>query len=533
MAANEDKMKQKKQITISAFFCGSGPTADITDQNIIDPYLFNQVIEDDNHIKMGFDGAAMNRASDFIGFVFGLGWDKNCDEVISEVQKQIELGHKVKLNICGQSRGGVSAFLLAKQLQAIDPNYLEINLVVTDPVPGNLSITAKLDPFHISIANMATDLRDCRSLKNVLAIYSSDSGFPGAIFPPLVPLYPAGTIVETVIAPGDHGSMNSFKLTEKNMMFSCTGFIWFANVFKFLRENGTNFNFSQDLWVGSNWGAWSSEEDFFSKEFIGYSDNGKGGDNTEITTLTHQSIQPTISDAELDVEIVVAYNNVLENSERFLMNNSRTTINPDEVTFVTKQSELKTFYNQQHQLLSGNSLDDASVQISIEKKHDLFAVIKRASWNYPKIWQAFKWTVLGLGITAALFFTGGLVAIPLLQLIASPLILAPIVTLILPLIWYVLVKPPLKWAVMRLCFPKYSIRHFSPPIVSEQDSYDKMKPVLGKEARLLDEKYTLEESLNNLRSPSDSLSHQKPSESIEANYQSCETQPGSISAHLL
>ncbi len=172
---------------------------------------------DATHFKMGFNGCAIDYGAS--GLLFGSGLDVQCSQIKQVVKQLIRDGNKVKLNAIGLSRGGVAALLLAKQLGDIDQFHLETNLLLLDPVPGNMRITSSLDFFNFTLANKAVDLSHSKNLKYVEALYpyleiGDESGsrvddILAAFHVPIRPTYPAHCKVKEEIILGAH--LSAFK----------------------------------------------------------------------------------------------------------------------------------------------------------------------------------------------------------------------------------------------------------------------------------------------------------------------------------
>lgn len=113
--------------------------------------------------------------------------------------------NKVVLNVVGLSRGGIAAIQLAKTLAHIPPERLQINLMLFDPVPGNLITSSKLlDPLSLNTANSSLDLRDCHNLNDVLALYPFRPLPDFAFHAPVLPEYPVHCKVEEDAVLGCH-----------------------------------------------------------------------------------------------------------------------------------------------------------------------------------------------------------------------------------------------------------------------------------------------------------------------------------------
>ncbi|MCW8407815.1 hypothetical protein OQJ13_02385 [Legionella sp. PATHC035] len=125
--------------------------------------------KDATHYKMGFNGCGIDYG--YKGVLFGVGLEEQSDQVVEVVKKLIQDGYKVKLNCIGLSRGGIAAILATLKLSQIDRFHLETNLLLLDPVPGNLFYTAFLDFFNYSLANRAVDLSRSKNLNYVETLY--------------------------------------------------------------------------------------------------------------------------------------------------------------------------------------------------------------------------------------------------------------------------------------------------------------------------------------------------------------------------
>ncbi|MBN9227970.1 MULTISPECIES: hypothetical protein [Legionella] len=125
--------------------------------------------KDATHLKMGFNGCGVDYG--VTGLLFGAGVEEQSDQVVAVVKKLIQDGYTVKFNAIGLSRGGIAAILAALKLASIDRFHLETNLLLLDPVPGNLFSTAFLDFFNHTLANRAVDLSGSKNLNYVETLY--------------------------------------------------------------------------------------------------------------------------------------------------------------------------------------------------------------------------------------------------------------------------------------------------------------------------------------------------------------------------
>lgn len=160
--------------------------------------------------KMGFNGCLFERG--FIaGGLFGAGLDKQSLEVVDKVLQLVRKGKAVRLNAYGHSRGAIACLMLAKMLGKFDPNLIQINLVLHDPVPGNLSTTPLVDFRGITLTRQTMDLSECQNIGQVLVLYPHKpfNYFNG--HDPLVPKFPVNAAVTEEIIPGGHSAAQFLK----------------------------------------------------------------------------------------------------------------------------------------------------------------------------------------------------------------------------------------------------------------------------------------------------------------------------------
>lgn len=216
--------KSNNQV-INIFFHGTGFGQ--TSQCMFLTEHFYHTIE---QVKKVFNGVGVDHGMS--GMLWGTGIDAQCNEAMDFIKGESN-NSKVTINLCGHSRGGVAALLLAQQLQAHD--FVDsINIAMLDPVPGNLILTSLIDPFKICLANKSRDLSTCDKVKNVLLLYP---GRPMPLFlchAPMQPTFHEKTNVETVLIPGVHADTEhtnqSHSIFPKYL------------ISKFLRENGSIFS---------------------------------------------------------------------------------------------------------------------------------------------------------------------------------------------------------------------------------------------------------------------------------------------------
>jgi hypothetical protein len=196
--------------TLTVFFCGtSGDLATPTTQvgffarfargiNITTSLTDRRRSRD---FVIAFDGCGVTNG--FCGAVCAVGIRSQVQRVVDRVAWLRALACSasapalaVRLNVFGLSRGGVAAMLLAKRLAHLSPAQVELNLLLFDPVPGNLISDSKLCTpcarrgIALSNASAVTDLRECANLRSVLAIYPVEALPAYCLHAPVFAVYP-------------------------------------------------------------------------------------------------------------------------------------------------------------------------------------------------------------------------------------------------------------------------------------------------------------------------------------------------------
>ena len=451
-------------LTISAFFSGTDHKIDAASDDIWWlPTLFHENVDhtDDNpktenpQKKIGYNGCAINYG--FPGAIFGTGIDKDAKEVIEKIKAEIAKGHKVVFNAYGHSRGAITALLIAKQLGNVNPKYLEINLFLHDPVPGNLLTTAALDPFNISLANKTMDLRSCKALQNVITLYPHEALNPLMAHAPLFPRYPRHTNVEEEVIADCHAGAQYYTKIDERIHFTPASFMAFARAFKFLKACGTQFRELPKIHISGiecdeecDPNDQESIEQFLIKVYeeenkkihrkttraahsaTGLSIHVKSNPNIKYYNLHHQRLAATSLSIHVKSNPNIKYYN-LDHQH----------------------------YNLDHQRLNGSEEDKTNVRVTIEKTYGPISLIKMAITNYPNAWQALKWTVLSLAISALIVSTGGFGALPIAAGASASLIILAIVAFA-PLaggaaaaLWYSIAKPLIELTVNAIYYPNY------------------------------------------------------------------------------
>lgn len=192
-------------------------------------------------LKMAFDGCGV--AYGCRGVVFAHGLDEQTERTVERVKELLEANPKlaITVNALGLSRGGMALLILAQKFaRQFSSARVELNLLLFDPVPGNLLTTAKCDMCRCSIANQNIDLRDAHCVKHILALYPHEPLPDVACHAPILPLFPSSANVEEDVTFGCH----------QGALFPQMGlqsWLTFHRLHDFLVEHGTQFN-ERELW---------------------------------------------------------------------------------------------------------------------------------------------------------------------------------------------------------------------------------------------------------------------------------------------
>ncbi|MFN3234798.1 MAG: hypothetical protein ACE365_05250 [Gammaproteobacteria bacterium] len=200
----------ENEIVLSVYFCGTagnikdestyiGFFANITDALDVTEKLPDTITED--HYKMAFDGCGY--VYGLSGTIFASGLEEQCQVVVDRVKYLLDQGKIINLNFLGLSRGGIAGIFLAQKLSEVASTRLKLNLVLFDPVPGNLIISQKLF-FKQTVAGQAFDLEHSCNLQNILVIYPHEPLPDFQFHAPEFPDFPDYTRVNEIVVPGCH-----------------------------------------------------------------------------------------------------------------------------------------------------------------------------------------------------------------------------------------------------------------------------------------------------------------------------------------
>jgi len=189
--------------------------------------------EDHQYYKLAFDGCGVTNGT--MGMVFAYGLQEQCEKVGDIVKGLVQNHYKVILNCMGLSRGGIAVIMLTKMLSHIPKKELEMNILLFDPVPGNLITSSKIDILNLTIANQNIDMSDSVNLRRVLSIYPYIPLPDMAFHAPIIPRYPTHSEVEEDVTLGCHqGALFIPYNLETRLSF--------LRIKTFLEESGTRFD---------------------------------------------------------------------------------------------------------------------------------------------------------------------------------------------------------------------------------------------------------------------------------------------------
>ena len=209
-------------------------------------------------LKMGFDGCGVTHG--WPGLLCAVGLRSQAATVISCVRLILQEKKRLHLTVLGQSRGAIGAIFLAQQLAAatsIRTEEVELRMLLSDPVPGNLVCTAKLERLacyfcnFVTTANHSMDLRGARHLKRVLALYPHEPLPDCAYHAPVLLEYPHHSAVcEEDVTLGCHqGALFSGDLASELSHVRIATFMTESGVVFRTRSRADAYTAS-DGWVG-------------------------------------------------------------------------------------------------------------------------------------------------------------------------------------------------------------------------------------------------------------------------------------------
>lgn len=198
--------------------------ADITEGYDLREVRLETENSENKRYVIAFDGCGVTNGT--FGIIFASGLSDQCALVREKIEILICNGNStITVNAVGLSRGGVAVIYLAQELQVLmNRAKIKLNLLLFDPVPGNLISTSKwLDIIGLNTANQAMSLSSCVNIDNILALYPYEPLPDFSFHAPLIPSYPSDCKVEEDACLGCHQGilhMTHVSLQSVYMLYS-------------------------------------------------------------------------------------------------------------------------------------------------------------------------------------------------------------------------------------------------------------------------------------------------------------------------
>lgn len=431
-------MQNQKENVLTVFFCGTGVSHESDDGNLFNVVkhciydTFNTQIPKikqtdigletincpSEHQYMFFDGCQV--IDGFMGAIFGTGLDRQVAAVVAQIDTWLKQGYTIKLNGAGHSRGAVALLMLMLALKHVPATHLSSNIVLIEPVPGNLITTALVDPFKISLAQKVNDLRGCAHLKNVLALYGAQTDMPSiACHAALQPTYPSTAQVREVLLPANHVNIQTANFNQPNRTITTTPFSLAAIklMLDFLNFHGSS------------------------------TPNNLAPQQNHLNRTNHTPESAMITNYG---GLKFAHDRYFHGSNVRLIH-----INPN-----------AKYFNAHHMELEDQPFNENNVLVQFAQHNGPIAMIKRFNLNHPLTMQFIKWSLITSFITSVTFATIALtIGLPLTVLsVSSTLMCGMLIAASTGLIWYGVAKPTIEHCASRLFYPAY--RELQPQILN-------------------------------------------------------------------
>lgn len=155
------------------------------------------------HYKLSFPGCGVSHG--IRGLLFACGLREQCEVVRGYVESCVEAGQSVTVNFVGLSRGGIGGLYLAQMLASFDVAKVKLNLLLFDPVPGNLVWMSRFfDLAGVMNANQAMDVSFVKNFGRVVVLYPHEPLPAIAVHAPLLAKFPHGCQLEQDVILGCH-----------------------------------------------------------------------------------------------------------------------------------------------------------------------------------------------------------------------------------------------------------------------------------------------------------------------------------------
>mmetsp|Transcript_17015 Transcript_17015/g.28380 ORF Transcript_17015/g.28380 Transcript_17015/m.28380 type:complete len:391 (+) Transcript_17015:83-1255(+) len=375
------------KVTVSVYFEGTANSLDsyvtqiglfaaLTDA--VDLKICETTTLTGNQYKISFDGCGVTNG--LMGTLFATGLHSQCKEVEKHVKNILSLESssvlsslkasstnqktsnqiKVNLNVVGLSRGGIAAIQLAQMLHYIPVELLQINLLLFDPVPGNLITSSKfIDIFSLNTANSSLDMSYCHNVRDVLALYPFQPLPDISFHAPLLPKYPAQCTVEEDATLGCHqGALFCQRTIDARLSF--------FRIHEWLVKHGTQLHCID--------GPEAKSHDHFSA--IGL------GARLHMTAKECQKMMDEVMrPPDLGVEGITRYTHSSPPGAVI-------SLNPLSVDDFNKAPGLTVYLNKYHQRLSEQLGNDSTLNKTDRKSVKFLVEVKRPSPNSSSLFSS-------------------------------------------------------------------------------------------------------------------------------------------------
>jgi len=221
------------QISLFSKICAAAPLS--SDKVILPPHIPAECRE----YKLGFPGCGVSHG--LRGTLFAHGLRDQVAIVRGYMDAFVSAGHSVVVNFVGLSRGGIGGLYLAQELASFSVEQVLVNLLLFDPVPGNLIWMSRyVDWAGIMNANLAMDVSQVQNLGSVVVLYPYEPLPDIAFHAPLLPQFPAQCRPHLDVILGCHQGA----LWLRPKADTCLAFAYIRD---FLRECGSSIDTQKNL----------------------------------------------------------------------------------------------------------------------------------------------------------------------------------------------------------------------------------------------------------------------------------------------
>mmetsp|Transcript_27215 Transcript_27215/g.56464 ORF Transcript_27215/g.56464 Transcript_27215/m.56464 type:complete len:326 (+) Transcript_27215:1-978(+) len=248
-------VEQPRDVTLTVFMEGTAnPMDSITTQIalfsricIAEPLDASEVLVRKTipgSYKLSFPGCGVSHG--LRGTLFAHGLRDQVDIVHGYLDAFVKAGNTVKVNFLGLSRGGIGGLYLAQDLACFEASQVLLNMLLFDPVPGNLVWMASFaDVAGQMNANKAMDVAHVRNLGRVEVLYPCEPLPSIAFHAPLLAKFPPGCQLREEVILGCHQGA----LFLQPHADTCLAF---AMIRDFLEESGSQLDTQRHIARGLN-----------------------------------------------------------------------------------------------------------------------------------------------------------------------------------------------------------------------------------------------------------------------------------------